>query len=96
MANCIAAQPNSASRLYLVIDLVPLTASTSDVPLFLFLMTAREGRLSVNTTSGAIFANQWRRRLRRLGVVVVVCRNTGNDDRHVVKTGETAVVLNRG
>jgi hypothetical protein len=64
------------------------------VPLFLLLLTARGGPLAVNSTLHPT-RDDWRPRLRCPGVAAVVCPIPGNDDLAVVKTGETAVVLNR-
>ena len=43
---CVSGKVNSADKLYLVIESVRRTPNTRGLPLLLFLLTAREGRLS--------------------------------------------------
>ena len=48
VAYCVAGKVNSADKLYLVIESSDRTPNTSGLPLFPFLLTAREGRLSAD------------------------------------------------
>ena len=48
VAYFVAGKVNSSDKLYLVIESVRRTSTTSGPPLFLFLLTAREGQLSSN------------------------------------------------